>query len=97
MVRSRLLAGATCLLVKKTLDGVEHGVLVRSGLRGGRRGSRLRGAQVLAHAVVLLPALERIVEVDHLPLRVAVLEQPAHLARHGLGKATDIVAVLPPE
>src|SRR5215471_4166989 len=92
MVSSRWLGGATCLLVKKPLDGVEDRVLVGPGLGRGRGGSRLRGAQVLAHAIVLLPALERIVEVDHLPLRVTVLDQPAHLTRHGLGESTDIVA-----
>src|SRR5690349_9992076 len=93
---SRLLPGATCLLVEKPLDGVEDRILALPGLgRGG--GARGGGADVLPHAVVLLPALERVVEIDHLPLRMAVLQQPAHLPRDGLGEPSDVVAVLAAE
>src|SRR5512144_1746082 len=50
---SRLLPGATCLLVEEPLDGVEDRVLVLASL--GRGGSARRGgADVLPHAVVLL-------------------------------------------
>src|SRR5512144_1105043 len=70
--RIRWLPGATCLLVEKPLDGVEDRVLVLPGLgRGG--GTRRGGADVLPHAIVLLPTLEWVVQVDHLPLRLAVL------------------------
>src|SRR6476646_10664246 len=85
------------LLVKEPLDGVEHRVLVlgRLGRRGGPRGGR--GPDVLPYAVVLLPALQRIVQVDYLPLRVPVLHEPRHLARQGLGEPPHVVAVLSPE
>src|SRR5712691_1115403 len=75
IVRRRLFPGATRLLVEEPLDGVEDRILVRARLGGGGDTGRCR-PHVLPHAVVLLPALERIVEVDHLPLRVAVLQQP---------------------
>src|SRR6266853_4021642 len=71
--RSRLLPGTTCLLVKEPLDGVEHLVLVLSGLGRARGAGRRGGPDVLPHTVVLLPALQRIVEIDDLPLRMAVL------------------------
>src|SRR6266481_889740 len=95
--RRRLLPGTTCLVVKEPLDGVEDRVLVLSGLGGARGARRCGGPDVLPHAVVLLPALQRIVEVDDLPLRMAVLQQPAHLPRDGLGETAHVVAVLPAE
>src|SRR5882724_10049760 len=95
IVRKRLPPDTTRLVVKKPLDRVEDRILVRGGLGGGRGSPGGRGADVLPHAVVLLPALERIVEVDRLPLRVAVLEQPAHLLRHRLREPPDVVAILP--
>src|ERR1700730_6975257 len=94
---SRLLPGATCLLVEKPLDRVEHRVLVLAGLGGGGRAGGRRGPDVLPHAVVLLPALEGVVQVDDLPLRVAVLQEPRHLPRQGLGEAAHVVAVLAAE
>src|ERR1700687_1323210 len=83
--RNRLPPEITRLLVKESFDRVEDGIFVRGRLcrRRGRRGG---GADVLPHAVVLLPALQRVVEVDHLPLRVAVLEEPGHLLLQRLGE-----------
>src|SRR4029453_9943549 len=85
------------LLVKKPLDSIEHRVLV--GISLGRRGGGAwsGGTHVLPHAVVLLPALERIVQAAPLPLGGAFLHEPAHLPRHRLGEAADVVAILPPE
>src|SRR6266446_501759 len=95
--RNRLLPGTTCLLVKEPLDGVEHRVLVLSGLGRAGGAGRRGGPDVLPHTVILLPALQRIVEIDGFPLRMAVLQQPAHLPRDGLGETAHVVAVLPAE
>src|SRR5262249_5280761 len=63
--------------------------------RRRRRGRlrRRRGREVLPHAVVLLPALERVVELHRLPLRVPVVDEPTHVRGQDLGEATDVVAV----
>src|SRR5258705_9970649 len=76
IVRKRLPPDTTRLVVKKSLDRVEDRILVRGGLGGGP-GSRGGPAEVIPHAGLLLPALERVGAGDRLPPRVAVLEQPA--------------------
>src|SRR5262249_49174423 len=54
-------------------------------------------ADVLPNAVVLLPALERIVELNRLPLGVTVVSEPAHVRGEELGEAADVIAVEPAE
>src|SRR5258708_16577758 len=95
--RRRLLPGTTCLVVKEPLDGVEDRVLVLSGLGGARGAGRGGGSDLLPHAVVLLPALHRIIEVDDLSLPKAHLHHPTHLPRAGLGETAHAVPVPPAE
>src|SRR5690242_13505500 len=63
--------------------------------RRRRRGRlrRRRGCEVLTHAVVLLPTLERVVELHRLPLRVPVVGEPAHVRGQDLGESADVVTV----
>src|SRR4030095_15598791 len=99
--RSRLLSGpapdcpraptAAPLVTQLALDGVQDRILRR--FRGGRRGC---GApDVLPNAVVLFPALQRVVELNRLPLGVTVVPEPAHVRGEDLGEAADVIAIEP--
>src|SRR4030095_15534369 len=79
------------LVTQHALDGVQDRIL--RGFRGGRRGC---GApDVLPNAVVLFPALQRIVELNRFPLGVTVVPEPADVRGEELGEAADVIAIEP--
>src|SRR5947199_7060025 len=84
----------TSLLTEHLADRVHDRIDLGGLLRAGGLGGRL--VQVFLHAVVLLPALQRELEVDRLPLRVAVLRQPLEVRRQNLGEPSHVVAIAPP-
>src|SRR5260370_18605213 len=63
--RNRLLPGTTCLLVKEPLDGVEHRVLVLSGLGRAGGAGRPRGPDLLPPPVIPVPRLQPSTVSDH--------------------------------
>src|SRR4030095_14617615 len=99
--RSRLRSGpaADCpaastaapLVTQHALDGVQDRILRR--FRGGRGGAV--APAVLPNAVVLLPALQRIVELNRLPFGVTVVPEPADVRGEELGEAADVIAIEP--
>src|SRR2546428_5625723 len=76
-------------LADRVHDGIDLGPLLRRGDPGGR-------LEIFADAVVLLPALELEVEVDRLPLRVAVLLEPIEVRRQELRELADALTVRAP-
>src|SRR5262245_31209809 len=79
------------LVTQHALDGVQNRILRR--FRGGRRGC---GApDVLPNAVVLVPALQRIIELNRFPLGVTVVPEPADVRGEELSEAADVIAIEP--
>src|SRR6266403_596445 len=74
-------------LANRVHDGIDLGRLLR------RDGSRRR-LEILAHAIVLFPALPRNVEIDGLPLLVTVLLEPIEVAGHELRERADGLAIV---
>src|SRR5262249_12807531 len=101
--RSRLLSGpdadrpassaAAPLVTQHALDGVQDRIVRR--FRGGGRGPGVRDE--LTNAIELFQVLQRIVEMDRLPLGVTIAPEPADVRGEELGEAADVIAVEPAE
>src|SRR5262245_34328077 len=86
--------GSLWLLGQHLLDRLHH----RVRLRRTWPGRALDGlTEVLANAVILLPSLQGIFEIDRFPLWMAVFDQPIEFFRDRLGETPNILAVLPSE
>src|SRR5436309_14357986 len=89
-------SSSASLLTKHLADRVHDRVELGGLLRAGGPGRRLL-LHVFPNAFVLLPPLQGDVEVDRLPLRVAVLREPVEVARDELGEPPHGLAIVSPE